>query len=162
MNVTGTWKGEYSFEAGEEGAGRHLAGQVVTFTMELKQGWLGSVSGTVQDDPRTGFPEAGKIKGKLRKGKKGEDVLVFEKIMPLLRVLHESGRVTLEQWAERRKVVMDTKIAHPKIRHIGDISADGNSMEGTFLIPEDVVTVPGSYEGLRMPTLAGTFKMSRA
>ena len=128
--------------------------------MQLKQGWLG-ISGTVQDDPRAGFPEQGIIKGKLRKGSKGEDVFVFEKIMPMLRIIHESGMVTLEVWADRRKVVMDTKLPHPKIRHIGDISADGNTMEGTFLMEEEAIPVPGSHESLMLPRLAGTFKLTR-
>jgi hypothetical protein len=157
MDVTGTWKGEYAFEESEGGAGKAVAGNVVTFTMVLKQGWLGSVTGTVQDDPRAGFPEQGTIKGKV----KGQ-VISFDKSMPLLRLIHEHGRLTLEQWAERRKVVMDTKIPHPKIRHLGDASADGNSFEGTWMVNEETVAVPGSYEKLVIPTLAGTWKMTRA
>ena len=63
MNVTGTWKGEYAFEESEEGAGKSVAGTVVTFTLKIKQGWLGSFAGTIQEDPRTGFPEPGEVKG---------------------------------------------------------------------------------------------------
>src|SRR3954465_3873637 len=110
MDVTGTWKGEYTFEEGEDGEGRAVAGTVVAFTMKLKQGWFGSFTGTVQDDPRTGFPEEGTIKGKVRPGKDGP-ILVFEKMMPTLRLIHEASRITLEKWAERRGVVFDTKVA---------------------------------------------------
>jgi hypothetical protein len=157
MNVTGTWKGEYTFEEAEGGAGKAVAGTVVTFTLKLKQGWLGSFSGTIQEDPRSGFPEAGEVKGKVK-----GTVIIFEKSMPKLRLIHEHGMVSLEQWAERRKVVMDTDMPQPKIRHLGDFSADGNSAEGTWLMDEDSVPVPGSYERLQLPTLAGTWKMSRA
>ena len=143
MDVSGTWKGEYTFEEGEEGEGRAVAGNVVTFTMKLKQGWFGSFTGTVQDDPRTGFQEEGTIKGKVRPGKDGP-VMVFEKMMPMLRLIHESSRITLERWAERLNVVMGTKIAHPKIRHIGDLSADGKTVDGTWLMQEESFSVPGS------------------
>ena len=157
MNVTGTWKGEYAFEESEEGAGKSVAGTVVTFTLKIKQGWLGSFAGTIQEDPRTGFPEPGEVKGKVKGA-----VISFEKSMPKLRLIHEHGMVALEQWAERRKVVMDTDMPHPKIRHLGDFSADGNSAEGTWLMNQDSVSVPGSYEKLQLPTLAGTWKMTRA
>ena len=157
MNVTGTWKGEYAFEETDEGGGKHVAGTIVTFTMTLKQGWLGGFSGTVQDDARSGFAEQGSIKGKLS-GK----VMSFEKQMPVLRLIHERSRLSLEQWAERKKVVMNTTIPHPKIRYLGDISEDGNTVEGTWMVSEYTLDVPGSYEKLMMPTLAGTWKMTRA
>jgi hypothetical protein len=156
MNVTGTWKGEYTFEESEGGAGKAVAGNTVSFTMTLKQGWLGSVTGTIQEDPREGFPEQGKISGRI----KGQ-VISFEKIMPVMRLIHEHGRLTLEQWSERRKVVMETRVPHPKIRHLGDFSADGSSVEGTWLMDESSLAVPGSYERLVLPTLAGTWKMTR-
>ncbi|HEY4330282.1 MAG TPA: hypothetical protein VGN88_11145 [Phycisphaerae bacterium] len=156
MNITGKWKGDYTFEETTEGGERKVLGTTVTFTMELKQGFLSSVSGTVQDDPRAGFPEAGTIKGKLK-----GNILSFEKIQPLMRLVHEPTRMTVEELAERHKVVMDTKIRHPKIRHIGDISADGNSIEGTWLSPEQSIEIPGSYQSVQLPKLAGSFKMSR-
>jgi hypothetical protein len=161
MNVTGTWKGEYTFEESEEGAGKAMVGVIVHFTMTLRQGWLGTFSGTVKEDPRTGFEEEGVIKGKVRPGKDGK-MMVFEKMMPLLRMMHDGSRITMEQWAERRKVVMDAKVAHPRIRHIGDLSADGKTVDGTWLMEEESVAVPGSYERLTLPTLAGTFKMTKA
>src|SRR5262245_43315511 len=104
MDINGTWQGEYTYEVleGQENELKQVAGSVVEFTMELKQGWLGSVSGTVQDDQRTGFPEKGVIKGKIK-----GNVLAFTKQMPVLRLMHETGRLTLEQWAERRKMVID-------------------------------------------------------
>ena len=157
MNVTGTWKGEYAFEETESGAGKAVAGHVVTFTLKLKQGWLGSFSGTIQEDPRAGFAEPGEVKGKVK-----GNLIVFEKFMPRLRLIHEHGMVKLEQWAERRKVVMDTDIPHPKVRHLGDMSPDGNSAEGTWLVEEYSLAVPGSFERLVLPTLAGTWKMERS
>jgi len=66
MNVTGTWKGEYTFEETTGGGEKRVLGKIVTFTMTLRQGWLGSIGGTVQDDPREGFAEEGAIRGKLK------------------------------------------------------------------------------------------------
>lgn len=156
MNVTGKWKGEYTFEETTDGGERKVLGTVVSFTMDLKQGWLGSFTGTVQDDARTGFAEEGVIKGK-QKG----NVMSFEKIMPLLRFIHEPGRMNLEQFAERYKLVMDTNVPHPKIRHIGDISEDGNLVEGTWLVSDERMPVPGSYQVIELPKLAGSWKMTR-
>jgi len=156
MNITGTWKGEYAIEETSEGGGKAVAGTVVGFTMELKQGWLGSVTGTIKEDDRMGFAEKGEIKGKLR-----GNVFTFDKLMPVFRLIHERSRLTLEQWAERYKVVMASDEPHPKIGHIGDVSPDGKSMEGTWLMKEVIMQVPGSGSALQLPKMAGTFKMNR-
>lgn len=156
MNVTGKWKGDYTFEETTGGGEKKVLGTVVPFTMELKQGWLGSFSGTVQDDKRVGFAEEGTIKGKLK-----GNVMSFEKSQPVLRFIHEPSRITLEQFIERYKLVMDTNVRHPNIRHIGDLSADGNSVEGTWLVSEESMPVPGSGAMIELPTLAGSWKMTR-
>jgi len=156
MNLTGTWKGEYTFEETTEGGAREVAGIVVPFTMELKQGWLGSVTGTIKEDPRVGFQEEGTIKGHV----KGQ-VFGFDKKMPVMRAIHEKGRMSLEQWTERHKITMDLSESHPKINHIGDISEDGKTIEGTWLMKELKMPVPGSGNMYYLPKLAGTFKMTR-
>jgi len=69
--------------------------------------------------------------------------------------------MSLEQFVERYNIVMDTNISHPKIRHIGDLSADGNSVEGTWLVQEFSMPVPGSMHVIGLPTLAGSWKMTR-
>jgi hypothetical protein len=157
MNLTGTWKGEYVFEETKDGGSKLVMGTEVSFTMELKQGWLGTVTGTIKEDPDVGFPEEGEIKGKIK-----GTVIVFEKIMPKLRMMHEKSRLSLDDIVERYSFVMDTEEKHPKIRHIGDLSADGNTIEGTWLSPEYVLNVPGSSQNIGLPKLAGTFKMTRS
>jgi hypothetical protein len=156
MNVTGKWKGEYVFEETTAGGEKKVLGTVVPFTMELKQGWLGTFTGSVQDDPRSGFAERGRIRGRLKGA-----VMTFEKIQPKLRFIHEPARTTLEQFADRYKLVLDTNVPHPKIRHIGDLSADGNSVEGTWLVSEERMPVPGSAAVIELPKLAGSWKMTR-
>jgi hypothetical protein len=155
MNITGKWKGEYVFEETTGGGESKVLGKVVPFTMELKQGWLGMISGTVQDDPREGFAEQGVIRGRIK-----GNVLSFEKIQPKLRYLHEPARMTLEQLGDRYNLVLDTNVAHPKIRHIGDLSADGNSVEGTWLVSEFSMPIPGSGSTIGLPKLAGSWKMT--
>jgi hypothetical protein len=157
MNVTGTWKGEYTFEETKDGGSRAVMGTVVPFTLELKQGWLGSVTGTVKEDPDTGFPEPGTIKGKIKGA-----VLIFEKLMPKMRLMHEKSRVTLEQIGDRFNFVLDTDTPHPPIRHIGDLSDDGNTIEGTWLSPEYQLNIPGSGQNIGIPKLCGTFKVTRS
>ncbi len=178
MNVSGSWEGEYIFEditeADEDDGDQSgdsssdapdnpkkterpsMAGQIVAFTMDLQQGWLGAVNGTVQDDVRSGFEEPGKIKGKLK-----GTTLEFRKLMPVLRLLHESGRPSLEKWAERRKIVIDTEQPSPAILHDGTLSADGKTVEGQWRMPETTIEVPGSYMHLTLPELGGTWRMRR-
>ncbi len=157
MDVTGTWTGEYTFEETKDGGSRLVVGKVVTFKMVLKQGWFGMVTGTIEEDPDEGFPEKGQIKGKLR-----GTVLVFEKMMPKLRMMHERSRKTLEQLAEQNTFVIDTDKPHPKIRHIGDLAADGKSMEGTWMEPEESLSIPGSAQTIGIPKLVGAWKVTRA
>jgi len=157
MNISGTWKGEYEYEETKDGGSRLVAGTVVHFTMELKQGWFSSVTGTIKEDPDVGFPEEGEIKGKV----KGE-MFIFEKAMPKMRLTHEKSRKSIDEVAEQFNLVMDTEHAHPKIRHIGDISKDEKTIEGTWLSPEFALGIPGSSQNIGIPKLAGTFKMTRA
>jgi hypothetical protein len=156
MNVSGTWTGEYIFEEGaSDKEAQGVAGQVVGFEMDLQQGWLG-ITGTVKDDPRTGFAEEGKIKGKLK-----GDWLEFRRLMPVTRMLHEHGRITLERWAERRKVVMDTERPMPPILFQGRISADGQSVEGEWKLESYILEVPGSYLKQLVPAIGGSWRARR-
>ncbi len=154
MDISGTWTGEYAFDEIPEA--KAVAGHVVTFSVTLKQGWLGFITGTIQDDARTGFPEPGVIKGRIKK-----DSFGFRKIMPKFRMIHESNRITLEQWSDRHKLVINTSQPHPPILHMGKISADGNSIEGRWRIPAITIDVPGSYQAVAVPVLTGTWKISR-
>lgn len=154
MNVTGTWTGEYAFDENPEAP--RVAGQVVQFSMTLKQGFLGFVTGTIQDDPRSGFPEPGTVHGRLK-----GNTLGFKKIQPKMRLIHESSRLTLEDWADRQKVVIDTARAHPAALHMGKLSEDGQSMEGRWRIPAAEIDVPGSYQKLVIPALTGTWQLTR-
>jgi hypothetical protein len=156
MSIAGKWTGEYVYEETKDGGSRLVVGTVVSFTMELKDGWFGAITGTIKEDPETGFAEEGAIKGKLK-----GTVFVFEKIMPKLRMTNEKNRMSLDDIVERFNLVMDTDVKHPKIRHIGDLSADGNTIEGTWLSPEYQLTIPGSAQSIALPKLAGTFKMTR-
>jgi hypothetical protein len=157
MSVSGTWQGEYLFEeGGGDKEAASIAGHIIGFTMQLSQGWLGMVSGTVQDDKRTGYTEEGKIKGKA----KGRS-LEFRRVMPVLRFMHESSRITLEQWAERRKIVIDTDRASPPLLFEGQLSEDGNSIAGTWKLPGQTIEIPGSYQHLVIPTVGGTWKARR-
>jgi hypothetical protein len=157
MNVSGNWTGEYLFEESASDKAAHaVAGHVVQFEMTMHQGWLGLLSGTVKDDVRTGFPEEGKIKGRLK-----GDWIEFRRLMPVTRMLHETGRVTLERWAERRKVVIDTDRPMPPILFQGQLSADGQSVEGAWKLEGYTLEVPGSYLSEQVPSVGGTWKARR-
>jgi hypothetical protein len=82
--------------------------------------------------------------------------------MPKFRLMHEKSRMTLEQIADRFTIVIDTDTPHPKIRHIGDLSAEGNSMEGTWLSAEFSLGIPGSSQSIALPKMAGVWKVTRS
>lgn len=157
MNVSGTWTGEYIFdEAASDKEAKGVAGHVIQFEMNLQQGWLGMLSGSVKDDARTGFAEEGKVKGKVK-----GDWIEFRRLMPVTRMLHEAGRITLERWAERRKVVMDTDRAMPPILFQGKLSADGKSVEGAWRVDSYIIEVPGSYLKEMVPAVGGMWRATR-
>lgn len=157
MNVSGTWTGEYIFEeAACDKEARGVAGHAVQFEMVLEQGWLGMLSGRVKDDARTGYPEEGKVKGKVRGG-----WLEFRRIMPVLRMMHEGNRMTLEKWAERRKVVMDTDRSSPPLLFQGKLSEDGKTVEGAWKLEGFIIEVPGSYLKEMVPKVGGTWRAQR-
>ena len=154
MNVSGTWSGDYIFEEGAcDKEAQSVVGHAIHFEMTLQQGWLGMLSGKVKDDPRTGYPEEGKIKGKL----KGEWI-EFRRLMPVLRLMNETGRITLERWAERRKVVMDIERPSPPLLFQGKITDDGKTIEGTWRLDGFTIEVPGSYLQENVPAVGGSWR----
>ena len=156
MNVTGQWRGEYSYDEDEEIS--NLPARPIPYELTLKQHWFGIVGGTVEEDKRNGFAEPGKIHGKFQ-----GDKLRFTKHFPKLRIMHEGRNETLEAWAERWKMVLDDPDEpHPTIHCIGSLSADGQTMAGTWLVKEVEITIPGARGPLRLPQLSGTFTMKRA
>jgi hypothetical protein len=157
MSIEGAWQGEYRFEEGAcDKEAADMGGHIVGFTMEIQSGWLGSISGTMQDDARTGFSEAGKLKGKA-KGKYVE----FRRAVAVYRMIHEAGRPTLEQWAERRKIVIDSDRTAPAMLFEGTLTDDGQAYEGTWKMHGETLQVPGSYLQFPVPTVGGTWRMRR-
>ncbi len=156
MNLSGVWRGHYTYD--EHATLTRLPAHPIAFEMTLRQKWFGMVAGTVQDDPKDGFPDLGKIRGSFKNG-----TFSFRKLMPTLRMVHEGSQATLEEWAQRRNIATsDFPVAHPPILFRGKLSEDGQTLEGVFSLAEMTIEVPGYYRGLPIPLITGTWTAKRA
>jgi len=154
MNLTGNWQGQYSFDSDDHYP--KLPTRPISFQMTLKQGWFGSVTGTAQDDPKQGMPEPAKIAGKFK-----NQTVTFTKSHPQIRIVHEGKFQSTEQLAERYRVALDEfPPPHPKIRCVGTLSDDGNSITGEWLLNSGELPIPGSRP-LKLPSLRGMWTMKR-
>lgn len=156
MNLTGTWRGDYSYEQSDDLP--KLPSRPIPFEMTLKQRWFGLVTGSIKDDARNGFAEPGKIRGSFK-----APAFRFGKHFPRLRIVHEGQNQTLVDWAERWKFVLDDPDEpHPTIHCVGTLSDDGQTLTGTWRIAETKITIPGASGPLRLPELSGTWSAARA
>ena len=155
MNLSGTWRGQYSFD--EDPNLSKLPSRPIPFEMTLKHHFLGIISGATTDDPRNGFAEPGKIRGRLT-----GDTLRFKKLFPKLRILHEGKNQTLVDWAEKWGFVLDDPDEpHPAIHFLATLSEGGQSLSGSWRTPETDITIPGANGPLHLPALTGTWSATR-
>lgn len=132
MKVTGTWHGQYTYGPGY---GAPLAGTSVPFALSLTHSWLGRVTGYVRDDAaKGGMPERGRIVGKTR-GTRFE----FVKTMPVSYVADESGTMVEKRSWLRRFGIEAQSVAPHRIRYVGELTADGQSVQGQWTIRLEVV-----------------------
>jgi hypothetical protein len=157
INLTGTWRGTYSFDHVEKLP--RLPVSPIPFEMTLKQGWFGFISGTAQDDPKSGMAEPAKVRGRFKGGR-----LSIVKVHALFRVVHEGKFESPQQLADRYRVALDEfPPAHPRIRCIGTLTDNaerGPSFTGVWILAAGELQIPGS-RALETPELRGTWTMKR-
>jgi hypothetical protein len=144
-SVEGSWVGEYRFDSD-----RVDAIHATAFTLHLSPGWFGRFRGTVQDDPATGMPDPGLLKGKVR----GNSVR-FWKLMPV--AYHfELGP---DQRGDPSKMLRSSG-AHPPILYEGVYDSDKGVMTGTWHMPHGTL-VDALGRSRRSLPLTGTWSASR-
>ncbi len=149
MNISGIWTGEYRYDP-------EVAGPTVTFTLVLTQGWIGRISGEVQDGPG-GMPEAGRIAGRLRGSR-----MTFRKLMPVARILSGGGTRVLSEYAAEAGHDMPALAPHPPIVYEGVLSEDGTAAAGTWRVDDFVVGLADGMRALRFPGFSGSWVARRS
>ena len=148
-NVTGTWRGTYSYEPSELMPQR----EPVPFTLILKQGWLGHFTGSVSDDPVLGMPEVGSIDGYFSFPR-----IEFTKQMPVSRIVMRDGRRgTLRQFLVEEGHICDHDVPHRPIFYQGEFS-DSHHAQGTWIIEAGPLPL-GDGRVLKMAEAKGTWKI---
>jgi hypothetical protein len=139
MKVTGTWQGEYTYGPGYE----TLAGKSVPFVLSLTESWLQRFAGYVRDDAsKGGQPERGRIAGK-RSG----TAIEFVKTMPVGYVTNEDNKMEEESsWLRRVFGVEQPETSPHRILYSGELSADGQSAAGKWLIQSRMVAQDGDIQ----------------
>jgi hypothetical protein len=147
--VTGVWRGVYSYEISKTMPGF----EPVPFTLILKQGWFGYFKGSVNDDPKLGMPETGRIEGHFSFPK-----IEFTKLMPVCRIAMPDGRRgTLREFLIERGIRCDHDIPHKPIKYNGEFS-DPQHAQGIWIIEPGPLSL-ASGEVVRIPGARGNWKM---
>jgi hypothetical protein len=137
MKVTGTWHGEYTYGP-EYGA---VTGKSVPFVLSLTESWWRRFAGYVRDDAaRGGQPERGRVAGKRRGA-----AIQFVKTMPVGYVTNDQGKLseTTNAWLQRTFGGEQRGTSPLRIHYSGNLSVDGQSAAGQWLIKRRVVSQGG-------------------
>jgi len=130
---------------------------LVSFTLELKDGWFGIFSGTVQDDPKEGMPGRGNIRGKVT----GMEV-EFTKRMPVAYVRTPTGQMERNVSLRKYGVSLEEEAAeHPPIFYHGRYLPDQDSIAGEWRIPAHELIFAARGLRFRSKEGAGSFWMRR-
>ena len=149
INLSGTWTGEYQYAP-------PAVGVPAAFILNLRQGWLGRITGTVQDGPE-GMPEEGKVTGWLRGNR-----LTFRKQMPVFRVASEGRTVPLAEYlAASGELRISANMPHPSILYEGTAGGDGQSLSGVWNVSESVIRLAGQARALQFPGYKGSWVARR-
>jgi hypothetical protein len=119
--VGGRWLGEYRYD-GKPGV--YVAVSPSGFTLELEEAGFGFFSGKVQDDPKTGMPDLGRIRGW-----RGWSKIFFVKRMPV-RTVHSVDPET----GELSERIQDPRRRHPAILYNGRWYAEAGELRGKWRI----------------------------
>ena len=143
--VSGTWRGTYSYEPVE-----HVPRlDPVAFTLTLKQGWFGRITGTVTDDSPRGMPGTGLIKGYFAFPR-----IEFTKRMPVCYVVTPDGRnITMREYLIEQGHACDRDVPHMPICYSGEFSSPTRA-NGTWIIKAGPLSL-GDGRAVQMPETKG-------
>lgn len=141
--VSGVWRGTYGYES--KGT---LSEKIVSFTLSLKQGWLGHFSGTVTEDIPDGMPGVGQVDGFLEWPR-----IEFAKQMPVGYIAKPDGnRITLREYFIEHGHACESELPSPPITYKGRF-LDANRVQGYWVIRPTRISLPDGW-GVTMPQSA--------
>lgn len=149
--VTGTWRGTYSYDA----VVQFPKLIPVPFTLTLKQGWFGRFTGTVTDGAG-GMPETGTIEGSLSFPR-----IEFTKRMPVCYVATPDGRnIPLRQFLLENGQACERDVPHMPIFYQGEFS-DPRHAHGTWIIRAGPLSLLDG-RAIQMPEATGGWSIETA
>jgi hypothetical protein len=124
--ITGTWRGEYSYEMQDDGFLPPGAG----FTMQLRAGWLfGRITGSCIDDDPTLAADAPLVTGRLRRR---DHHLRLVKQYRQSWVISPDGTRTLRQWLADSGIAVTTDLPPQLVYYDGWVNPDARTAEGIW------------------------------
>jgi hypothetical protein len=150
INITGNWRGQYW---------HHYKGPSelppVGFTLSLKKGWLGRFAGGVQDDPESGMPEPGLVRGNFRYPR-----IAFTKFMPVFYITDGDGKVVkFRDWLNSGGEYWEFDRPHPPISYEGEF-IDADHAKGIWTIKGAWVWIE-DRQAIETPLATGGWSLER-
>jgi len=147
VNLRGGWVGEYGHDS--------TSHALVPFRMELSHSWLVRLSGVVRDG-EGGVPEEAALSGWLLGSK-----VRFQKRQLGFWVLDEGRTMPLRELASAKYGATVADVSQPPIMYVGTLTADGQSMSGSWRIRPNLVPFIGEDRGFSFPEITGTWNAKR-
>ena len=156
LGASGTWVGGYTYP---EAGGPWETGTLVPFTMQLRVSWRGDVTGSIQEDPTLGAPEAGTIHGHL-----GLRSVRLVKNLPVFRFWAPGRLITFQEWFSSSYPGSDfppQSLPHPSVHLTGSLSRIDGRIDGVWQVdPFSVVDDSGKWK-LDFPAQQGRWFAAR-
>ena len=131
-NLTGIWTGECVYDPVPELPDQECR---VSFTLHLRHGWFGRLSGFIKDDPEKGAPEPAPLKGKVN----GEQIS-FVMYRPVYYVMVDQKMITLEEYIKKAwDMSLDSPVAPYSVSYEGTVSPSVTEISGKWQIPSGVI-----------------------
>jgi hypothetical protein len=155
-SITGRWRGSYTYDRTPENP---QPGPAVPFRLQVKQGWFGRFSGSVEDDPARGTPEMSTVQGTI-----SGDQVEFLKHLPVFYVPDGARLLNLREYLESQcNLTLDRDVPPPPIRYHGRYDASTCQVAGTWRTGGGIVqfTSRGRLYDYPVPAATGTWHMTR-
>ena len=142
--LNGIWRGAYGYPD------KKMPGKKnVSFTLTLKQGWLGHFTGTVTEDAPIGMPGVGRIDGFFE-----WPTIEFTKQMPVGYFVRPDGSsITLREYFIENGHACPNELSSPPVSCQGTF-LDANRVQGVWVIEPTRISLPDGW-GTNIPQTTG-------
>lgn len=142
--LNGVWRGAFGYHDQKQ-----FGGRIVSFTLRLKQGWLGHFTGTVSEDAPPGIPGVGSIDGYF-----GWPTIEFTKQMPVGYFVRPDGSlVTIRESFIEQGHACEQEVPSSPIYYQGTF-LDANRVQGLWVIAPRSIASPDGWS-MDVPRISG-------